>query len=134
MKKEVITLPQSLPLPFSPGIRAGDYIFVSGQVGFVNAEGKKVKGIEAQTRLCLENLQKVLLAGGASLKDVVKVTVFLRRDKDFAKMNLVYKEYFVEPLPARSTVITGLALPEMLIEIECIAYVPQRRSRRSTKM
>lgn len=134
MKKEVITLPQSLPLPFSPGIRAGDFIFVSGQVGFVDAEGKKVKSVEAQTRLCLENLQKVLMAGGASLKDVVKVTVFLRREKDFNKMNLVYKEYFVEPLPARSTVITGLALPEMLIEIECIAYVPRRRSHTSKRM
>lgn len=133
MKKEVITLPQSLSLPFSPGIRAGDFIYVSGQVGFVDAEGKKVKGIEAQTRLCLENMQKVLIAGGASLMDVVKVTVFLRRQKDFAKMNRVYKEYFNEPLPARSTVITALALPEMLIEIECVAYVPKRRSHRSKR-
>ncbi len=130
MSKKVITLPQSLPLPFSPGIRAGNFIFVSGQVGFTDARGRAVRGIEAQTRQCLENMKQVLAAGGASLKDVIKVTVFLRRAKDFAKMNSVYKEYFVENLPARSTVITGLALPGMLVEIECVAYAPPSKSRR----
>ena len=124
MKKEVITVSDTAQLPFSPGIRAGDFIFVSGQVGYVDAGGREVKDIEAQTRLCLDNLKRVLAAAGASLDAVVKVTVFLRSEKDFSAMNKIYQGYFVEDKPARSTVITGLALPSMLVEIECIAYAP----------
>ena len=85
MAKKVITIPDAPNLPFSPAIRAGDYIFVSGQAGFVDAKGKEVKDTETQTRLCLENIKRVLLAAGASLDDVVKVTVFLRNEEDFAK-------------------------------------------------
>ena len=124
MVKKVITLPDALKLPFSPAIRAGDYIFVSGQVGHTDAQGREVKGIEAQVKQCLENVKKVLAAAGSSLDDVVKVTVFLRNEKDFAKMNEVYQGYFTKDQPARSTVIAGLALPSMLIEMECIAYSP----------
>ena len=124
MVKKVITVPGAPKLPFSPGIRAGDYIFVSGQAGFVDAEGKEVKGIKAQTKQCLENIKQVLTVAGCSLDDVVKVTVFLRNQEDFAKMNEVYQSYFVKDRPARSTVVAALALPSMLIEIECIAYSP----------
>jgi 2-iminobutanoate/2-iminopropanoate deaminase len=126
MVKKVITVPNAPKLPFSPGIRAGDYIFVSGQAGFVDAEGKEVKGIKAQTKLCLENIKAVLTAAGCSLDDVVKVTVFLRNQEDFAKMNEVYQSYFVKDRPARSTVVAALALPSMLIELECIAYSPAK--------
>ena len=122
MTKKVISVPDAPKLPFSPAIRAGDYIFVSGQVGFVDAKGKEVKGIEPQTRLCLENMKRVLVAGGASLDDVVKVTVFLRNEENFAKMNEIYQGYFPEDKPARSTVVAGLALPKILIEMDCIAY------------
>ncbi len=122
MAKKVITIPGAPKLPFSPAIRAGDYIFVSGQAGFVDAKGNEIKGVEAQVRLCLENMKRVLVAAGASLDDVVKVTVFLRNEEDFAKMNEVYQGYFPEDKPARSTVIAGLALPTMLVEMECIAY------------
>jgi len=126
MVKKVITVPGAPKLPFSPGIRAGDYIFVSGQAGFVDAEGKEVKGIKAQTKQCLENIKQVLTVAGCSLDDVVKVTVFLRNQEDFAKMNEVYQSYFVKDRPARSTVVAALALPSMLIEIECIAYSPMK--------
>ncbi len=122
MVKRVITVPGAPKLPFSPAIRAGDYIFVSGQLGSVDAEGNPVVGIEAQTGICLKNMKRVLAAAGASLDDVVKVTVFLRDEADFATMNEVYERYFVADKPARSTVIAGLALPDMLIEIDCIAY------------
>ena len=125
MVKKIITVPDAPELPFSPAIKAGDYIFVSGQVGFVDDRGEEVKGIEAQTRLCLENIKRVLTEANASLEDVVKVTVFLRNAKDFATMNEVYQSYFLEDKPARSTVIAGLALPNMLVEMECIAYSPQ---------
>lgn len=124
MVKKVITVPNAPELPFSPAIGAGDYIFVSGQVGFVNDKGEDVKWVEAQTRLCLENIKRVLAEANASLGDVVKVTVFLRNAKDFAAMNEVYQSYFRGDKPARSTVIAGLALPNMLVEMECIAYSP----------
>ncbi len=125
MVKKVITVPNAPELPFSPAIRAGDYIFVSGQVGFINDKGEEVKGVEAQVRLCLENIKRVLAEANASLEDVVKVTVFLRNAKDFAAMNEVYQIYFRADKPARSTIIAGLALPNILVEMECIAYSPQ---------
>ena len=126
MLKRVITLPDAPKLPFSAAIRAGDYIFVSGQIGHTDAGGKKVKGIEGQVRQCLENMKKVLAAAGSSLDEVVKVTVFLRNQADFARMNEIYQSYFAEDRPARSTVIADLALPSMLIEIDCIAYFPPK--------
>lgn len=111
--------------PVSPGAKAGDYIFLSGQIGPVDNEGKELKGIEAQTRQALEQMKSLLKEAGASLNDVVKVTIFLVNVGDFAKMNEVYKSYFTEDFPARSTVVVAaLARPEMLVEIECIAYLP----------
>lgn len=126
MVKQVITVPTALPgVPYSPGVKAGDYIFVSGQVGHVDGKGNKVEGIEAQTRQVLNNMKNVLAAAGASLSDVVKSTVFLVKADDFAKMNEVYKSFFEKDYPSRSTVIVAaLARPEILVEIECIAYRP----------
>ncbi|MBM2825533.1 MAG: putative endoribonuclease [Dehalococcoidales bacterium] len=128
MGKEVITVPNAPKLPFSPAIRAGDYIFVSGQVGFIDSGGKEMKGIEAQTRQCLENMKQVLEAASSSLNDVVKVTIFLGHADYFTQMNEVYKSYFSKDYPARSTVITGLVNPSMLVEIECVAYSPRKRA------
>jgi 2-iminobutanoate/2-iminopropanoate deaminase len=128
MGKEVITVPNALKLPFSAAIRAGDYIFVSGQVGFIDSGGKEVKGIAAQTRQCLENTKQILIAAGSSLNDVVKVTVFLNNADHFAQMNEVYQSYFPKDYPARSTVVTGPVVPNMLIEIECIAYSIRQRA------
>ena len=126
MAKQVIMVPTSLPgVPYSPGMKAGDYIFVSGQVGHVDGKGNKLEGIEAQTRQVLENMKGVLAAAGASLSDVVKTTVFLVKADDFAKMNEVYKTFFAKDYPSRSTVIVAaLARPEIIVEIECIAYRP----------
>ena len=126
MAKQVITVPTALPgVPLSPGMRAGDYIFVSGQVGHVDGKGNKVEGFEAQTRQVLENMKGVLAAAGASLSDVVKTTVFLVKADDFARMNELYKTFFDKDYPARSTVIVAaLARPEIIVEIECIAYRP----------
>jgi len=126
MAKQVITVPTSLPgVPYSPGMKAGDYIFVSGQVGHVDGKGNKLEGIEAQTRRVMENMKGVLAAAGTSLGDVVKTTVFLVKADDFAKMNEVYKTFFDKDYPSRSTVIVAaLARPEIIVEIECIAYHP----------
>ena len=122
MTKKVISIPGAPKLPLSPAVRSGDFIFVSGQGGHKDTEGKEAKGIEAQTKICLEKVKRVLAAAGASMDDVVKATVFLRNAEDFTKMNEVYQGFFPDDKPARSTVITGLVLPEMLVEIECIAY------------
>lgn len=125
MVKQIISVPNAPKMPFSPAIRTDQYIFVSGQAGFYDPKtGEEIKGIEAQTKETLENMKEVLEAAGSSLADVVKVTVFLRNDTDFAKMNEVYQNYFPKDYPARSTVVAGLALPKMLIEMECIAYCP----------
>ncbi len=125
MSKKFITVPHAPKLPFTPAIKAGDFIFVSGQVGYEDPKtGKEVKGIEAQTRQCLENIKELLEAGGASMADVVKVNVYLRHPEDFGKMNEVYKKYFVKEPPTRCTVVPNLVTPNMLVEIECIAYHP----------
>lgn len=126
MTTQYINVGTGIPgIPFSNGTKAGDYIFVSGQIGHVDGKGNKLEGIEAQTRQVMENIKAVLKAAGASFADVVKTTVFLTNRNDFAKMNEVYRSYFTKNFPARSTVIVaGLARPEMIVEIECIAYRP----------
>ena len=125
MSRQIISVPNAPRMPFSPAIKTGQYLFVSGQAGFYNPKtGQEVKGIEAQTKQTLENIKEVLEAADLSLPDVVKATDFLRNADDVGKMNEVYADFFPKDYPARSTVIVGLALPQMLIEMECIAYCP----------
>src|SRR5262245_32957614 len=96
--------------PYSQAIRAGDFVFVSGQVAVDVRTGKLAEGIEAQTRQVLENLRTVLAAAGTSLDRVVKVTIFLGRWEDFPAMNEVYAGYFGTKPPARS-VVQGPRIP-----------------------
>ena len=125
MVKEVIIMPNAASSPFSSAVRAGDFIFLSGNGGFVDKDGREVKGIKAQTKQTLENIKQVLEVAGSSLSDVVKVNVFITNAYDFAQMNEIYINYFTKDRPARSTVVTGLVRPDMLIEVECVAYKPQ---------
>lgn len=117
--------PSELPYPFSAAVRAGEpdgpgLLFVSGQVGI--REGKPGDGIEEQTRFTLENIRDVLAQAGATLEDVVKVTVFLTDMSLWPALNNVYREYFPNDPPARSALgANGLALPGLLVEIECVA-------------
>ena len=117
------TLP-AMGLPFPWGVKAGNLLFLSGN-GPIGPDGKAVEGdIRAQTRLTLENLRKVVEAGGSDLRHVVSLTVFLKDLDDFAGMNEVYREFFlVDPRPARATVQATL-LFGMKIEIQGIAIVP----------
>jgi 2-iminobutanoate/2-iminopropanoate deaminase len=110
--------------PYSQGYRAGDFIFVSGQ-GPLNPQTGKLQGdtIEEQTRQTLENIKAILEADGASMADVVKVSVVLTGLANFKAMNGVYQTFFGAPFPARITYGAGLALPNMLVEIEAVAYV-----------
>ncbi|MBT3363947.1 MAG: RidA family protein [Chloroflexi bacterium] len=126
MTKEIITLPDWPDHPFSPAVRAGDYIFLSGSVGTKDDNGKQLTTVPEQTAQCFENIKKTLAAAGASLDDLVKLTVFLCDAAEFGNMNTVYRQYMKQPYPARSTVIGGLAMPGMLLEIECVAYKPAR--------
>ena len=111
--------------PYSHCVRAGDFLFVSGQVPIDPATNEFSYGdITHETRLVLNNVKKILEAAGASMNDVVKCSVFLRDGGDFAAMNAVYAEYFGANKPARSTVEVKFANPEMKVEIDCIAYKP----------
>jgi 2-iminobutanoate/2-iminopropanoate deaminase len=112
--------------PYSPAVRAGDFLVVSGQTGSV--DGKLVPGgLDAECRQVLANLRGVLEANGASMADVVKTMVFLTDMADFAAMNAIYVAAFDDHRPARSTVqVAGLPLGAC-VEIEAWAYVPAGR-------
>lgn len=112
-------------VPLSPAVRAGDMIYISGQVP-VDADGKIIEGnIEAQTQQVLENIKSALALAGATLKDVVKTTIWLEDARDFGRMNAVYATYFPKEPPARTTVESRLMI-DIKIEIEAIAYLPQQ--------
>ena len=113
--------------PYSPAVRAGDFLFVSGQGPIDPATNQFSYGdIRHETRMTLENIRRILEGCGASVADVVKCSVFLRDGRDFTLMNEVYSEFFGADKPARTTVETKFANPEMKIEIDCIAYRPPR--------
>ncbi len=130
MEKQAI-IPKKLPswvkemtLPLSPAVKAGGFVFVSGYAGYRDRKtGAPIEGIEAQTRETLEVIKDTLEAAGSSLDKVVKATVFLRNAQDFPKMNQVYHAFFPKDPPARTTLVAGLVLPELLVEIECMAMV-----------
>jgi 2-iminobutanoate/2-iminopropanoate deaminase len=108
--------------PYSQAIRAGGFIFCSGQIPFDPRTGEFVPGgIQEQTEQVLRNLMAVLEAAGSSLDRVVKTTVFLSNLNDFGPMNEVYGRFFKESCPARSTIEAGRLPRDARIEIEAIA-------------
>ena len=108
--------------PYSQAVRAGQLLFVSGQVPLDPATGQIVGGdIAAQTRRVFDNLGAVLKAGGRSFADVVRTTVFLADMNDFAAVNEVYGTYFSEPYPARATVQVARLPKDARVEIDLIA-------------
>ncbi|MBL8174970.1 MAG: RidA family protein [Bryobacterales bacterium] len=112
--------------PYSPAVRAGDFIFVAGQGPIDPVTNEFSYGdIQHETRVTLNNIRRILEAAGASLSDVVKCSVFLRSGGDFDAMNSVYGEFFGETKPARTTVEAKFANPTMKVEIDCIAYKPR---------
>lgn len=121
-KEPVVPAGQSASGTLTPGIRSGDVIYVSGQTG-VSREAPD-STIEGQTKRALENVQRVVEAGGGSMATVLKCTVFLKDVKDFAGMNSAYRKAFPSEPPARSTVVVAaLVSPAARVEIECIAAV-----------
>ncbi|MCU1383113.1 MAG: yabJ 3 [Acidobacteria bacterium] len=108
--------------PYSQAVRAGQLLFLSGQVPLDPATGQIVAGdIAAQTRRVFDNLAAVLEAGGRSFADVVRTTVFLADMNDFAAVNEVYGTYFSEPYPARATVQVARLPKDARVEIDLIA-------------
>jgi len=111
--------------PYSQGIRAGNLLFVSGQIPIDPATGALIdaKDIQSQTRRVLQNVQAILSSGGTTMENVVRTTVFLKDMNEFAEMNRVYGEFFREAAPARATVEVARLPRDVSVEIDCIAVV-----------
>jgi 2-iminobutanoate/2-iminopropanoate deaminase len=128
MSREAI-FPDNAPRPagpYSPAVIAGDFVYVSGQGPQDPATGRWVtESVEAETRQVLTNIRTILAAAGASLADVVKCNVYLADRGDFAAMNQVYKEFFPDSPPARTTVEAHPPV-DIRVEIDCVAYRPRQ--------
>lgn len=124
--KQVIGSPLQIDgrvLSLSKAIRAGDFVFVTGQVPLRDGKPMTDGNIEQQTRACLDSLKDILDEAGCELGDVVKSMVWLKNREDFAGFNAVYAEYFPSEPPTRSALVSDF-LVDILVEIECIAYRP----------
>ena len=117
---------------YSQGWRAGDFIFVTGTGPSDPVSGEIVGDtIEQQTERTIDNMSAILEADGASLRDVVKVTVHLSDTSLFARYNAVYAKRFSKPYPVRTTVGSDLGhSPGMLIEMDCVAYMEGKKGRK----
>ncbi len=113
--------------PYSQAVHAGQFLYASGQIALDPATGELVgSDVQTQAERVLQNIQGLLAAGGASLANVVKTTVFLTTMSDFAAMNTVYASYFNgSVLPARSTIAVAELPRKALVEIECIAILDE---------
>ncbi len=108
--------------PYSVGISTGALLFTAGQIGLDPKTGQMVEGgVEVEARQALTNLKAILEAAGSGLEKVVKTTVFLKDMADFARVNAIYAEFFVENPPARSAVAVAALPKNALVEIEAIA-------------
>jgi len=109
-------------LPFSPGIIAGDFMYVSGQAS-VDAETGAIiaENFEAEMRRSIDNLRAILEAGGLSLDHVINVRSYVASEDDLALYNRIYPEYFAQPAPTRSTIV-GVLGTKLKFELDCVAY------------
>ncbi|REE70522.1 2-iminobutanoate/2-iminopropanoate deaminase [Paenibacillus taihuensis] len=116
------------PLPFSHAVVAGDFVYVSGQVG-VKPENRALAGetIEEQTKQTIANIETILKTVGLTLDHIIKMDVHLGKSEDLPAYNRTYAELFNQPYPARTTVVSGIG--DYLIEVDCVAYAPQPRQR-----
>jgi len=126
-KKTIIGKPLVIngrQLSLSRGVRAGDFVFLTGQVPMQNGQVMTNGNIEEQTRACLDSIHDTLIEAGCSLQDIVKSMVWLKSRDDFPGFDSVYAEYFPEGPPARSALVSDF-LVDIRVEIECVAYHPQ---------
>ena len=116
-------MPDLSAIPISPARRAGNLLFLSGQLGFAPG-GVLADGIEAQTEQAIANITRILGEHGGTLADIVRCGVWLVRTSDFQAFNAVYARLLGSPFPARSTVVSELLLPGAWVEIEAVAWLP----------
>ena len=124
--KQVIGSPMMLngrELSLSKAIRAGDFVFITGQIPLRDGAPMTDGTVGDQTRACLEGLKEILTEAGCELADVVKSMVWLKNREDFPAFNSVYSEYFPTEPPTRSALVSDF-LVDILVEIECVAYKP----------
>jgi 2-iminobutanoate/2-iminopropanoate deaminase len=124
--KTVVTASTSAPAigPYSPALRVGNLLFLSGQIPLDPSSGQLIEGdIRAQTRQVMQNMGELLRAGGADFSHVARTTIFLADMNDFATVNDIYASYFTEPYPARATVQVARLPKDVRVEIDAIAVV-----------
>lgn len=118
--------------PFSRAVKAGGLVLISGTTAFSHLSGELARrplppDFESQARLTFENLDRAVRAAGGSRKDIAKVTVFLRNPGDYTTLNRVRAEFFADHRPASTAIVTGLLRDDMLLEVEAVAVLGQRR-------
>ncbi|CCO07417.1 RidA family protein [Desulforamulus hydrothermalis] len=126
MNKTIISTDQAPAAigPYSQAVKAGNFLFISGQIPIDPATGNVVAGdIQDQTRQCIKNLQAICEAAGASLRDVVKTSVFIKDMNQFARVNEIYAQYFSDEPPARACVEVSCLPKNVLVEIEAVVYI-----------
>jgi 2-iminobutanoate/2-iminopropanoate deaminase len=126
IKKQVFGEPLLIDgrqMSLSKAVRAGDFVFLTGQIPMRDGSPMTDGTIEDQTRACIETIRDTLQEAGCELGDVVKSMVWLKNRADFPRFNEVYAEYFTDAPPARSAIVSDFLL-DILVEIECVAYKP----------
>ena len=127
MSKKIIGDPLIIngrKLSLSKAVRAGDFVYLTGQVPMKNGVVITEGSIEEQTRIVLDEIRNTLFEAGCELKDVIKAMVWLKNKEDFPGFNSIYGEYFDHDPPARSAVVSDL-LVDVLVEVEVVAYKPE---------
>ena len=114
-------------LPFSPAIKAGDFVYVSGQASVDRENGSIIEGtFEDEMRRSIENLEVILKEAGLTLDNVINIKSYVADQKDLKEYNKIYPEYFMDPQPTRSIIVN--VLPTFLkFELDCVAYAPNTR-------
>ena len=128
MSKEIIGEPfviNGRKLSLSKAVRAGDFVFLTGQIPMKNGVVVTEGSIEDQTRAVLDEIKNTLTEAGCKLQDVVKTMVWLKNRDDFPGFNEIYGEYFPHEPPARSAIVSDF-LVDILVELEVVAYNPER--------
>ena len=128
MSKEIIGKPLVIngrKLSLSKAVRAGDFVFLTGQIPMKNGVVVTEGSVEEQTRIVLDEIKNTLTEAGCELADVVKTMVWLKNRDDFPGFNEIYGEYFPHEPPARSAIVSDF-LVDILVEVEVVAYNPEK--------
>jgi len=127
MAREIYTEEAPQPIgPYSQAIKVGSFLFISGQIPINPRTGRLVKGgIREQAEQVLKNIRAIVEAAGGTMRDIVKVTVYLSNLNDFGEFNEVYSKFFKKPYPARVVIEASKIPRNALLEIEAIAYIKE---------